>query len=484
MSFTVSDAADRLRLRVRDALGQLVLDQVYASTSGFPAGRDSVSWDGRDNSGVLAPEGTYQLYPGAFRGAEFAEVLAGSVVVDTTAPRVDSLYVPNPVLSADTCGGRDTAFIFFTLRDYHAGDGDVVGVTLLPDSGSGDSAISLDLKTVAESDSASSFDLAGNESREPRRCLEYVTAGPRIRTYSPFDSTISLDSLAKLDRTLHRAYLNTFPPRLIGTLIDRVPVQRLSVRFGSADSVLATLDQSVTPTRWSVATPDSTNALHREGELVVTYRATNIYGCGTNDVLHLFIDFTPPSRLVLDHTLPAQVHRSLFIISGTAAGADSLIIWYTPPGGSERRIAKGPVIAGGTAFRDSLFLQPGVTTYRLQTVDLAHNFSSFVNGSVEFTATAGMGAPQAFHAGDAFLARLDDIAERFEVRIYRPDGGLVRRLVQESSTDFSGRNFEATWDLNNEQGAPVGRGPYVCVLRAFLSDGTTQTRRLAVVAMP
>src|SRR5439155_1062527 len=124
------------------------------------------------------------------------------------------------------------------------------------------------------------------------------------------------------------------------------------------------------------------------------------------------------------------------------------------------------------------------TTYRLQTVDLAHNFSSFVNGSVEFTATAGMGAPQAFHAGDAFLARLDDIAESFEVRIYRPDGGLVRRLVQESSTDFSGRNFEATWDLNNEQGAPVGRGPYVCVLRAFLSDGTTQTRRLAVVAMP
>src|SRR5262249_35050190 len=158
------------------------------------------------------------------------------------------------------------------------------------------------------------------------------------------------------DKTSKRAFLNAYPTRLSGVLIDRIPIDRLTVRFAGSDSVVATLDADVTPTHWSVPFPDSTSPLHKEGSLVVRYRATNVYGCGTSDTLNLLIDLTAPSRLILDHSLPTAVNRSLFVISGTAPGADSLIFYYTPPGGTEHRIAKGPTSAGGQAFRDSLFL--------------------------------------------------------------------------------------------------------------------------------
>src|SRR5262249_49909974 len=116
--------------------------------------------------------------------------------------------------------------------------------------------------------------------------------------------------------------------------------------------------------------------------------------------------------------------------------------------------------------------------------DLAGNLSDTFTDSLTFDVLAGLSAPQAFRAGDVFTARLDETARSFDVRIYRPDGGYVRSLTTSTALDNSRRNFEASWDLKNDNGALVGRGPYFCFLSVELDSGQRLTRRVAVVALP
>src|SRR5262249_33437564 len=146
-------------------------------------------------------------------------------------------------------------------------------------------------------------------------------------------------------------------------------------------------------------------------------------------------------------------------------GADSLFTTFTPAGGEPRRLTK--TLASPFSFADSLVLTPGVNSYTVQSSDFAGHHSEPVSGSVEFVAASAMSAPETFHSGDAFIARLDRFAQSFEARVYRPDGAFVRRLFTEKSTGPSRLNFELPWDLTDEGGSAVGRGPYFCVLNVI-----------------
>jgi hypothetical protein len=105
---------DRLTLTVVDGSGQTV--RTLVDDESTPAGPVSASWDGRDDSGAVVPEGTYKPRVHLARQRRTIE-LPNPMHVDTTPPRVLRLAAGPRAFSPDGDGRRDKTSLRYRLDE-------------------------------------------------------------------------------------------------------------------------------------------------------------------------------------------------------------------------------------------------------------------------------------------------------------------------------------------------------------------------------
>jgi flagellar hook capping protein FlgD len=105
---------DRVTLTVVDAAGASVRTLIDGER--FPAGPVTVRWNGRDDSGDIAPEGTYK--PRVHLADQRRTIeLPNPMRVDITPPRVLSVEVDPRGFSPDGDGRRDKTAVRYTLSE-------------------------------------------------------------------------------------------------------------------------------------------------------------------------------------------------------------------------------------------------------------------------------------------------------------------------------------------------------------------------------
>jgi FlgD Ig-like domain len=95
---------EEIRLDMADASGTVVRHAVGSGV--FPASSHLFAWDGRDDSGRVVPDGSYQAQLRLVdegRTFEFPE----EIRVDATAPRIDSVQIKHRTFSPDGDGRAD-----------------------------------------------------------------------------------------------------------------------------------------------------------------------------------------------------------------------------------------------------------------------------------------------------------------------------------------------------------------------------------------
>lgn|GEM_PF-412529 len=105
---------DRLTIAVVDARGDVVRTLVAGQR--FRPGRVRVSWDGRDTSGRVVPEGAYSPRV-KFDDRERTIVLESRMRVDTTTPGIEPLGVAPRSFSPDGDGRRDGIALRYRLSE-------------------------------------------------------------------------------------------------------------------------------------------------------------------------------------------------------------------------------------------------------------------------------------------------------------------------------------------------------------------------------
>jgi hypothetical protein len=513
--FNLSDTADVVAVDISGSPRLPENSRTLSLPGPVAPGHYEVPWDGRSSLGAAVAAGTYVVNVQARRGVAVTQVLGLGVVVDLVGPKIEQVIItPNPFVPLQgEAGTPKPDHIDLTIRLTRfsrspvAGDRVTATVRKIPDrSRDFDEALDLSLDTLFTGDTVvfhgvwapadtfrdgvhalnvDAFDAAGNHSGGDLWAIDVALRGPTLN----YDN---LPAATKIGATaIYYTYLRAFPDSIRGTSMDRLTADALHnvdsvwVRYASGPWVLAALDRSAPLVKWTVPFPAPGDANHHQGLLVADFKARNHLGFATTETRTLDIDTIIPAAIVPSYTLPHTVRRGEFIIPGSCVGSDSLYTTLTGPTGAVTQAVKPTDPKTPGAFRDTLELYRGLNTFEIQGGDVAGNRSPAFTGTVDFQFGAGVTAPEVFRAGDAILARLASRAASVEARIYRPDGGFVRRLYTEHADDASTRDsFELPWDLTNENLAKVGRGPYLCVVKVTYSDGTTEMFRLAVVAMP
>jgi hypothetical protein len=505
--FDLSDTADVVAVDIAGSPRRPENSRTLSLPGPIAPGHYELAWDGRSSLGSTVPDGRYAVSLQARRAAVVSPVLGLEAVVDLTAPVIEmvsvqpSLYAPllpgdpqKPVTISFRVSRFDTLFAggdrVFALVEKVPGrtspknTTDTLGV--LRDSVVAD-VVSFHADWIPAADTSQdgvhtvrveAWDRAGNHSGGGLWAVDLALIGPTVRLTSPPEPA----------KTGTNSYVKEFPDSVRGVAMDRPTrdsnhlVDSVRVSFAGGPFVQATLDNSTAQARWAVPFPGPTDYYHRQGPLALTIAATNHIGYAVSVTRSLYIDTIPPGAIQLNYTPAARVSRADLILPGLAPGSDSLFTTHAGPDGVVWRTARA-VTAG--AFNDTLLLFAGVNTLTFQGGDLSGHRSPILTVTVEYVPVAGVHAPEAFHALNAFSARLSAPAASVEVRIYRPDGVFVRRLYTEKAGDAATRrDFDLEWDLLNHAGVLVGRGPYVCVVTVHYSDGTTEAHRLAVVALP
>ncbi|HVP39581.1 MAG TPA: FlgD immunoglobulin-like domain containing protein [Candidatus Saccharimonadales bacterium] len=506
VSFTLDDTADVVVLDISGAPRTAQNSRTLSLVGPVGPGQVRIAWDGRNSLGSYVPEGTYSMLLQARRGAALSEVVPLQVRLDLSAPQIVQVDIqPNPLAPLGG-GGSGAATIRFGLTQFDTsssgGDQVLVWIGRLPGPGrelDDTLAVQMDtLRTLATTDTTffvatwapdtSSFDgvhtvhiealdRAGNRSGGGLWSIDLAWNGPAL-------AYLNLPA-AKPGFTDHRTFLNAFPDSIRGTATDRHGVDSVTVRYAGGNWITAILDRSSPGGYWAVPFPDASSPLHVEGQpFTFEIAAYGSLGPGyvTRDDRALVVDTTAPGPVRLVNPIPSSVRSARLLLSGTCSGADSMITTFTAAGASP--VTSTRIIPAAGVFHDSLTLAVGRNTITLQGKDRAGNFSPLLADTVGYLVGVGISAPEVFHAGDSFVAQLSRPGAAVEVRIYRPAGGFVRRLTSTQAIDALGQIFEMPWDLFNENSVLVGRGPYVAVFKVQYADGTSEVRRIAVVAMP
>lgn len=116
------EAAIRFKLRERDVLDVSIIDdrdEVVATIvrgDSVPAGRVSLAWDGRDEDGLVLPEGEYRPRV-HLREANFTIDMPNPMRIDVTAPVVESVDIAPRVFSPDGDGRADRVSATYRLSE-------------------------------------------------------------------------------------------------------------------------------------------------------------------------------------------------------------------------------------------------------------------------------------------------------------------------------------------------------------------------------
>jgi hypothetical protein len=116
------EAAIRFKLRERDVLDVSVIDaddevvRTIAEGQSVPAGRVSLAWDGRDEDGLVLPEGEYRPRV-HLREANFTIDMPNEMRIDVTAPVVEAAAIAPLVFSPDGDGRADRVSATYRLSE-------------------------------------------------------------------------------------------------------------------------------------------------------------------------------------------------------------------------------------------------------------------------------------------------------------------------------------------------------------------------------
>lgn len=116
------EAAIRFKLRERDVLDVSIIDgggevvRTVARGRAVPAGRVSLAWDGRDDDGIVLPEGEYRPRV-HLREANFTIDMPNEMRIDVTPPVVESYEVAPRVFSPDGDGRVDRVRVTYALDE-------------------------------------------------------------------------------------------------------------------------------------------------------------------------------------------------------------------------------------------------------------------------------------------------------------------------------------------------------------------------------
>lgn len=120
------EASIRFKLRERDVVDVSIIDdadEVVATLvrgESHPAGRVSLTWDGRDEDGIVLPEGEYRPRV-HLREANFTIDMPNPMRIDVTPPVVQSVQVAPLVFSPDGDGRADGVRASYRLSEEARG---------------------------------------------------------------------------------------------------------------------------------------------------------------------------------------------------------------------------------------------------------------------------------------------------------------------------------------------------------------------------
>ena len=509
--FTLSDPATSVNLAITAPVAGGGAGSVTLVHPGpFAAGSYRFPWDGT-LPGSLVTDGDFTVQISAY-GPGGADSVTRVGTIDVTPPGISFLRIqPSALVYCDRTPGvaiRDSALITVGVRNFNTTTNprDILRVwvertyTSLPTFGGdrndtlpvnldrlrSDDTLTLLWKPAADTGllvdgvrtvHVEAYDFSGNRTVQSGTVDMDLTGVHLVATVPPGGF------LGGKQRV--RTPLNYLPDTLRGYVANRHRISDIHARFGGRDPQPVTLYTREDSTFWSV--PMDKGAVAR-GWLEAEIFAQDENGCVEHDSIRILYDTIPPPALTLYSALPTRTHRGRLVVGGTADTSDSLVGRITYPDGSflqtTRPLQTQANPNAAWVFADTFALQPGDNKILLRGKDLAGNLGPASSETVNYDVTSGIGAPQVFHAGDAFRARLDQAIASLSVRIYRPDGGFVRELFSDLALDISRHDIETVWDLKNGNGALVGRGPHICVLNVKFFDGSTTSRRLAVIAAP
>ena len=89
-----------------------------------------------------------------------------------------------------------------------------------------------------------------------------------------------------------------------------------------------------------------------------------------------------------------------------------------------------------------------------------------------------LAVPERFRQGDVIQVNLDSPADGVMINILTLRGRMVRAFQDNTSGNF----YDFPWDLADDDGNPVGSGPYLFRIVVDMSDGSKlEDRVIAVV---
>ncbi len=439
-----------------------------------PAGADSLVWDGRDSSGIVMPDGFYNVRVAEWDVGPDTVLTKGSagVELDNTPPPPPR-FVP---LFNDSV----TTVPSFTFSGVVPGGG--VSAVLLAD-GVFHHAISLAL-----GDSTFSF----TETLVPGTVAYSLQSQDRAGNQSAISFASFVTYLNAADVTEFRALPTRFSPNGDGvhdslriTFRTDAQTTRLQVQIRKPLPGASTLADSLPYVRlydapadtgahaFTWAGLDSTGAPAPGGGyfVYVSAESTTVGGApaiGRPRTIRVELDLTAPSPPTLTEALPARTGHQLQRLVGFVTGGDSVRVYR-----NGTRILQGP-----GEFNLALNLLQGSNTIVLEGVDVAGNVGP-ASGPyvVVYSELAGFHAPERFRAADVFEVNLSTSPSAVRIELFSLDGRMLRVLESTSSNP----NQELAWDLLDESGKTVGDGPVIARLTVTYTNGRVDQTKAAVV---
>jgi flagellar hook assembly protein FlgD len=221
--------------------------------------------------------------------------------------------------------------------------------------------------------------------------------------------------------------------------------------------------------RFAVDLPD---AVAGEDSIEVEIALRDSAGIRATHTAVFLVDSLPPEPPVFD-PVPAEIERPEIVLSGTAAGAESVFVDFDGgPAGGEHVLAGSRFAITLSGFAQGPHTASGVAQDRALNRSGPSPVLSFV-----YREPLGVALPERFVAGDYIQVNLTRPARSVTVRIYTLQGRLVRTYASADGQLL----HEFQWNLTDDDGRAVGSGPYVVRVEAETEGGPPLEKRVATV---
>lgn len=469
ITYTLADTAWSVSAYIlTPALPQTIVD-ILAFDTPRSGGNHTLTWDGRNFSGVPAQEGTYSLLVQAFNGAHDDSVFK-TVYLDLTPPSVSITRVEPGVFAPDILTSVPLTVIDFTVSNSPPENGDQIRIgiedpdgkeltTLSPGSlftGNGDYSVTWDGAEIATDGMhriVIIVDDNGGYSGSDRSALNVDKKGPSLKVESPVSGV----------------KVREIPDSLVGWTWDRNGINADSLRVSFSGEVfdpITSISYSGDTLFFSVPLADSITA---ERLYTIALQSQDVVGRETQISFRITFDATAPAPPVLAQPAENRFRKPLYILTGTVPEEPDVLRLY-------RNSVLFDSLTGliEANLSREVPLVPGTNTFTALAVDDAGNVSEISNAvTVTFDNTAGLFIPQPFRPDDEFQINLSREARAIELRIYDLSGNLVNS-IEATPAELA---VSIAWNGSNGDDKSLERGPLVLVATVSYLDGGTETQR-------